>query len=271
MAKIHPTAVIDPSAEIADDAVIGPYCVVGPEVIIGAECFLEAHCVLSRRVRLGCKVRVFPFASLHHINQDLKYRGEDSWIEVGDNTVIREHTSIHAGTQGGGMITKIGANNLIMASVHVGHDFHSDDGVIVSPGSVIGGHVRLDREAILSGLVAVHQFVRIGRLAMVSLDRLLGTVPPFALLEREGFAGVNLVGLRRRNYSNAAIQNLQEGYQKLFRNGGEGDDFQTRVETLAQACPDGAEGALLAELIAFLQEPRQRHLEPLLFRERRAV
>src|SRR5580658_6688495 len=149
MAQIHPTAIIAPGARLADDVVIGPYCVIGEDVSLAAGVSLKSHVVIDGRTTIGERTRIFPFASIGHETQDLKYKGEPSSLEIGRNTTIREHVTINPGTEGGGMVTRVG------------------DHVILVNNATLGGHVVVEDYAILAGLSAVHQFVRIGRHAMI--------------------------------------------------------------------------------------------------------
>ena len=262
-ARIHPTAIVAPGARLADGVEIGPWCRVGPDVVIGKDSVLEGPSVLDGRIVLGERVRVFPFVSIHHHPQDLKYRGEESRVEVGDDAQIREHTSVHAGTEGGGLVTRIGRRNLIMTGIHFAHDVCTEDDVVVGSSSAIGGHVHIESQAVIGGSVAMHHFVRIGTLAMVSMSRVLGDVPPYALLGRNGLLGVNLVGLRRRGYAPAAIRELQAGYRRLFPPLGVAGEraersYTGRLAELTEDCAgrSGPEAELLGDLLDYLNRRR---------------
>ncbi|MDA7984543.1 MAG: acyl-ACP--UDP-N-acetylglucosamine O-acyltransferase [Alphaproteobacteria bacterium] len=271
MSDIHASAIVHPEAEIGEGAVIGPFCQIGPQVQVGKNTRIEGPTVITRRARIGENVHIFPFVSLHHHSQDLKFHGEESWIEIGDGTTVREHASIHGGTAKDGLVTRIGRRNLIMTGVHIGHDVQTEDEVIIASNTALGGHVYVERQAILGGLVGVHQFVRIGRLAMVSAARIGGDIPPFALLHRDGFLGVNLVGLRRRGYTLPQIRRLQRAYEEIFpANDKDGQDnaYRERLLAVTQGVGngDGDDEVLVRDFLRFLNEDNKRHLETLLFR-----
>ncbi|MGR4001315.1 MAG: acyl-ACP--UDP-N-acetylglucosamine O-acyltransferase [Alphaproteobacteria bacterium] len=271
MNNIHATAIIDPKAELADNVTIGPYCQIGPQVHIDENSIIEGPSVITKRARIGKNVHIFPFVSLHHHSQDLKYHGEESWVEIGNQTILREHVSIHGGTAKDNLITKIGQKNLIMTGVHIGHDVQTEDEVIIASNTALGGHVYVEKQAIIGGLVGIHQFVRIGRLAMVSAARIGGDIPPFALLHRDGFLGVNLIGLRRRGYSLPQIRRLQKGYEQIFiahKDKTQGNAYRQRLLSVTQqeADENEEEGILIRDVLRFLNVDNKRHLETLLFR-----
>ena len=165
--EIHPTAVVDPGASIGEDVRIGPYSLIGSDVVLGDNCEIHGHVVIDGRTRIGSGTKIFPFASIGLPPQDLKYNGEPSELEIGANNVIREHVTMNPGTEGGGMLTKIGDRCLFMVGTHVGHDCQLGDSVIMANNATLAGHVQVMDYAVFGGLSAVHQFVRIGRYAMV--------------------------------------------------------------------------------------------------------
>ncbi len=223
MRTIHPTAVVDPAAEIGDGVSIGPFSVVGPNVRLGDGVVLHAHTVVDGRTTLGAGVAVFPHATVGMVPQDLKYRGEPSRLEVGEKTVIRECVTLHLGTEGGGMLTRVGSNCLLMANAHVAHDCVVGNNVILVNCATLGGHVHIGDNAILGGLSAVHQWVRIGEGVMVGgMTGVENDVIPFGMVtgNRARLGGLNLVGLRRANYPRDDIHALRNAYKLLF----EGDD-----------------------------------------------
>ena len=167
MATIHPTAIVDPRARIAAGVSLGPYCVVGPEAVLEEDVELVSHVALSGRTVVGAGTRIFPFASIGHQPQDLKYKGEPSRLEIGRRNVIREHVTMNPGTSGGGMLTKVGDGCLFMVGAHVAHDCRIGDSVIMANNATLAGHVTIEDYAILGGLSAVHQYVRIGKHAMI--------------------------------------------------------------------------------------------------------
>jgi len=219
MPDIHSTAIIDPQAQIGSGVKIGPYCVVGENVILGDGVELMAHVAVDGRTQIGDSTRIYPFASIGHCPQDLKYGGEPSRLEIGANNVIREHVTMNPGTEGGGMLTKIGNNCLFMVGSHVAHDCIIDDHVILVNNATLGGHVVINEWAIIGGLSAIHQFVRIGRHAMVGgMSGIENDIIPYGSVigNRARLQGLNIVGLKRRNFSRDVIHSLRNAYRLLF-------------------------------------------------------
>ena len=217
--NIHPTAIVEPGANIDDGVIIGPYCIVGADVRLGEGVELVSHIVITGRTEIGPRSRAFPFASIGHRPQDLKYRGEPSRLEIGADTVIREHVTVNPGTEGGGMLTRIGDRCLLMVGVHVAHDCLIGDGVIMANNATLGGHVSIDDFAVLGGMSAVHQFVRIGRHAMIGgMSGVENDVIPYGSVvgNRAYLSGLNIVGLKRRSFSRDVIHDLRKAYRLLF-------------------------------------------------------
>lgn len=215
----HPSAVISPKAQIGDGAQIGPYCVIGDDVTLGENAVLSSHVVLDGRTTIGRNARIFPFASIGAIPQDLKYGGEASELKIGDDVRIREHVTINPGTAGGGMLTAIGDRCLLMIGCHVAHDCRLADDVIVVNNVLLGGHVEVDDYAIIGGGAAIHQFVRIGRHAMIGgLSGVENDVIPYGLVtgDRARLKGLNLVGLKRRGFDRGEVQDLRMAYRLMF-------------------------------------------------------
>lgn len=221
-ARIHPAAVVAPEASLGEDVVVGPYAVIGPHVRLGARTEVGPHAMIEGRTTIGADNRIFQFAAIGAVPQDLKYRGEPSVLHIGDGNTIREFATLHPGTEGGGMVTEVGNGCLIMNYVHVAHDCHIGDRVIVANGAQLGGHVTLQDHVVVGALVGIHQFVKIGESAilgagsMVSLD-----VAPFcnATGDRATLHGLNMVGLKRRDLSAASIASLRQAYRIVFRAG----------------------------------------------------
>lgn len=231
MTGIHATAVVDPAARLGDDVRIGPYCVVGPQAELGDGVVLQSHVVVEGRSRLAAGCRVYPFAAIGTTPQDLKFGGEDSEVVIGENTVLREHVTVHPGTEGGGMETRIGANCLLMVGAHVAHDCLIGDGVVMANQATLGGHVSVEDHAFLGGLTAVHQFVRIGRGAMIGgMTGVEGDVIPYGMAtgNRARLNGLNIVGLKRRGVARSEVQTLRAAYRMLF-DAGHGS-FAERLE-----------------------------------------
>ncbi|MDR1112058.1 MAG: acyl-ACP--UDP-N-acetylglucosamine O-acyltransferase [Deltaproteobacteria bacterium] len=219
---IHPTAIVDPSSEIDPQASVGPYSLIGPRVSIGAGTEIMGHVFIDKDTSIGQGCRVFPFASLGADPQDMKYAGERSRLVIGDRVTVRESTTIHRGTKGGGGLTSIGDQALIMASVHVAHDCRLGPGVILSSYAVLAGHVVVEEKAIISGSSAVHQFVRLGRHSFVGgMTGAAKDVPPFMIVagvrDRDIVVTPNLVGLRRCGFSPEAIEAIV-GAHKIIHN-----------------------------------------------------
>jgi len=216
---IHPTAVVSPGAELDRGVTVEPYAVVGPHVRLGRDCWIGPHAVVTGRTTIGAGSRIFQFASVGAVPQDMKYRGEPSSLEMGEDNVVREFVSINPGTAAGGMVTRIGNACLFMVSAHVAHDCRVGNHVILANGAALGGHVEAEDYAIVGGLAGVHQYVRIGESAlcaagaMVSMD-----VPPFCTVagDRARLHGLNLVGLRRRGFDVPAITALKRAYRLVF-------------------------------------------------------
>ena len=216
--RIHPTALIDPTAIIAGDVEIGPFAIIGPSVTIGAGCRIDARATLEQNVRLGANVQVGSGSVIGGPPQDLKYAGEETWVEIGDGTRIREFTTINRGTTASGR-TSIGRNSFIMTYVHIAHDCHIGDGVIMANGTQLAGHVTIEDYAIISGLVAVHQFGRIGEYAFVGgMTRCNQDIPPFvkAVGNPVELYGLNTIGLQRNNFPPATIAALKRAYRLCF-------------------------------------------------------
>jgi UDP-N-acetylglucosamine acyltransferase len=219
---IHPSAVVAPGAELDSGVQIGPYSVIGPYVRIGKNTWVGPHVVIDGRTTIGAANRIFQFASVGAIPQDKKYRDEESELHIGDRNVIREFTTLNPGTAGGGMITRIGNDNLFMAYSHVAHDCLLGNHIVLANCATLGGHVTVEDYVGVGGLAGVHQFTRIGESAylgagsMVSLD-----VPPYCIAvgDRAHLHGLNLVGLKRRGWTNEQIAVLKKAYRTLFSEG----------------------------------------------------
>jgi UDP-N-acetylglucosamine acyltransferase len=221
---IHPTAIIDPGAELGKDVAVGPYSIVGPKVTIGDGCSIGSHAVIESHVRMGKGNRIHSFASVGAIPQDLKYRGEETWVEIGDGNIIREFATVNRGTVGGGGVTSIGNNSLVMAYCHLAHDCRVGNRVIMANAATFAGHVTVEDGAIVGGLTAVHQFVRIGAHCIIGgLSGVSQDVPPYvtAVVSRpqKGYAlyGLNLIGLRRNRFPAETIAALKQAFKMIFR------------------------------------------------------
>lgn len=221
-ATIHPTAFVAPTAKLADGVVVGRCALIGEHVEIGEGCRIEAFASVQDYTRLGKNNVIHSYALVGGIPQDLKFNGEVTSLEMGDGNTVREFTALHRGTEGGGGVTRIGSNNLIMAYVHIAHDCQVGSGVVMSNNATLAGHVTVEDGAILGGLSAVHQFCRVGRNAF--LGGMSGTaydVPPYmmAVGVRGGLQGPNLVGLRRMGLPRDTISAIRAVYQQVWLGG----------------------------------------------------
>lgn len=248
---IHPTALIDPGAEVPSSADIGPFCVIGPGVSIGARTRLMAHVYLEGKLSVGEDNLFYPYCSCGVAPQDKKYRGEPSETRIGNRNNIREFVTINRGTQGGGMITSIGDDNLLMAYVHVAHDVIIHNHTILANGVTFAGHVIVEDYANIGGLTAIHQFVRVGRNAMVgSRSVIKQNVLPYSITASDHSVevyGANRVGLERAGFSAAAIETLQNAFRILTRSGLNTTQALARIE---EELPETDE---LQNLLAFIR------------------
>ena len=219
---IHATAIIDPSAKIAADVSIGPYSVIGPQVEIGAGTVIGPHVVIHGPTRIGCDNRIYQFASLGEEPQDLKFRGEETFLEIGDRNVIREFCTINRGTAQDQSITKIGNDNLFMAYVHIAHDCVVGNHTIFSNNASLAGHVKVDDYVTFGGFAGVFQFCRVGAYSFIATNAVvIKDVPPY-LKVAGSYAkpyGLNTVGLQRRGIVEEAIKQLRRAYKIVYRNG----------------------------------------------------
>jgi UDP-N-acetylglucosamine acyltransferase len=220
--SIHPQAVVAPGAELAEGVEIGPYAVIGPEVRIGCDTTVGSHAVIEGRTTIGARNRIFQFAALGAIPQDLKYHGEQTALVIGDENQIREFTTMHIGTEGGGGVTSVGNRNLFMNFSHVAHDCKIGNRVVFANGATLAGHVIVEDHVIVGGLSAVHQFVRLGESSMLGGGAMVvQDVPPFCVVQgdRAGLVGLNVEGLRRRGFADDELRALRIAYRTLFRSG----------------------------------------------------
>ncbi len=216
---IHPTAVIEDGAVIGADVSIGAYSVVGSRVRLADGVILHSHVVLDGNTEIGANTEIFPFASIGHRPQDKKFKGEDSRLIIGARNVIREHVTMNPGTEGGGLITRVGDDCLFMASSHVAHDCQVGNRIILANNATLAGHVTVGDNAIVGGLSAIHQFVRIGANAFIGgMSAVEKDVIPFGTVkgERASLDGLNLIGLKRSNMERANIHALRHVFKALF-------------------------------------------------------
>jgi UDP-N-acetylglucosamine acyltransferase len=233
--KIHPTAIVSDKAQLGNNVEIGAYSIIGDFVKIGEGTVVKSHVVIDGDTTIGKNNVIYPFSTIGLAPQDLKFKGEKSKVVIGDNNQIREHVTIHLGTQDGSMVTTIGNGCLLMVAVHIAHDCVVGDGVILANNATLAGHVVVEDHVVIGGLSAVHQFVRIGKSAMIGgMSGVESDVIPYGTVmgERAFLAGLNLVGMRRRGIDREDIHALRNFFKKLFSNNQ--TNFAARVSELAQ-------------------------------------
>ena len=257
MVEVHPTAIVEPDSKLGKNVIIGPYCSVGANVIIGDGCRLVSHAVVAGNTSIGANTHIYPFASIGHPPQDMKFKGEPSKLLIGANNIIREHVTMNPGTEGGGMVTQIGNNCLFMVGSHVAHDGVIGNHVIFANNATVAGHVVVEDYAILGGLCAVHQFVRIGCHAMIGgMSGVEQDVIPYGsvLGNRARLAGLNVVGIRRRGFSRSEIADLRKAYRLLFAEEG------SMSERLVDVSEMYKENEAVMEIVDFIRGESSRSI-----------
>ena len=247
MSNIHPTAIIEEGAIVGTNVTIGPFVTISSQSIIGDDTIIDAHANIAGKTTIGNGNHIFSHAVVGSIPQDLKFSGEDVELIIGDNNKIREFTLINPGTKGGGSITKIGNNNLLMGYVHLGHDVIMGNNCILANGVNLAGHVELGNNVVIGGLTPVHQFVHIGDFAMIGgASALSQDIPPYCLAEgnRAILRGLNLTGLRR-HLQREEINLLKTAYRELFE---KGNSLQETAETLLET----SESKIIKNLLTFI-------------------
>jgi UDP-N-acetylglucosamine acyltransferase len=243
MANIHSTAIVDPQAQLDASVTVGPYTIIGPHVRIAAGTTVAAHVVIEGHTTIGRDNRIFQFASIGAANQDKKYKGEPTELVIGDRNTIREFTSLQVGTVQDKGRTTIGNDNWIMAYCHVAHDCVVGNNVTMANSTTLAGHIELGDWVTVGGLVGIHQFVKVGAHAMVGFASAVSQdVPPFMLVDGNPLAvrGVNVVGLRRRDFSAERIAAVRQMHKLLYREGRTLEDARSAIAALAQATPEAA-------------------------------
>jgi UDP-N-acetylglucosamine acyltransferase len=251
---INKSSYIDSNASIGKNVKIGAFCNIGPNVIIGDNAEIISHVNIEGNTKIGKNTKIFPFASIGSAPQDLKYNGEDSFLEIGDNNVIREYVTINPGTKAGGSKTIIGNNNLLMISSHVAHDCNIGNNVVIANNVPLGGHVTIEDSVVIGGNSAVQQFTRIGRLAMIGgMTGVLKDVIPFGLSfgNRNYLRGINLIGLKRKKYDNKTILELDVAFKKIFSSA----NFH---ENLNKINGEYKNNSLVKEVINFIEKDKKR-------------
>ncbi len=251
---IHKTAIIDSNAKISKNVNIGPYTVIGPNVEIGEETEIQSHVNIIGNTKIGKNNKIYPFASIGNDPQDLKFQGEETKLEIGDNNKIREYVTINPGTKGGGGLTKVGNNCLFMVSAHVAHDCVVGNNVILANNVPLGGHAHIGDNAIIGGNSAVQQFTRVGKSAMIGgMCGVVRDVIPYGIAHgnRSILQGLNLIGLRRKNISNKEIMILSDAYKEIFKN-------ENLTENLNNLADKFKTNELVTEVISFIEEDKKR-------------
>jgi len=248
---IHPMSIVDPKARLGDGVSIGPFCTVGPDVVLGEGVELISHVVVAGRTTIGPRTRIYPFASIGHPPQDVKYRGEPSTLTIGADCQIREGVTMNPGTEGGGMVTSIGDRCFFLANSHVGHDCRLGNNIIFSNNVMCAGHVTIGNFVIVGGGAGLQQFIRIGDHAFIGGGAgVLSDVIPFGTIRDNPahLAGLNLIGLKRRGFTREQIHELRRAYRLLFADEG------TLAERVEDVASEFAAHPLIHEILDFIRE-----------------
>ena len=251
---IHQTVVIHPKAKISINVKIGPYSVIGPNVEIGDGTEIQSHVNISGNTTIGKNNKIYPFASIGNDPQDLKFQGEETKLEIGNNNKIREYVTINPGTNGGGGLTKVGNNCLFMVSAHIAHDCFVGNNVILANNVPLGGHAHIDDDAIIGGNSAVQQFTRVGKSAMIGgMCGVVRDIIPYGIAHgnRSVLQGLNLIGLRRKNIPNKNIITLSDAYKKIFKN-------ENLTENLGSLSNELKDNELVSEVVEFIEKDKKR-------------
>src|SRR3954454_8027945 len=246
--QVHPTAIIDPGAEIGAGTTVGAYCVIGADVVIGPDCWLQHHVTLCGPMKGGAKNKFYAYCSIGQQTQDLKYRGEPTYLEIGNENTFREFVTVNRSTTAEGK-TRIGNCGNFLAYSHIGHDCNVDDAVVFSNNGTLAGHVQIGDHANMGGLTAVHQFCRIGRFAITGgCSKIVQDVPPFMIADGNPaeIRGVNLVGLERNSFAPDAVKPIKEAFRLIYRS-----KYNTRqaLEAIRSELPQTPEIAQIVEFI----------------------
>ena len=251
---IHKTAIIDNKAKISANVKIGPYSVIGPNVEIGEGTEVQSHVNITGNTKIGLNNKIYPFASVGNDPQDLKFQGEETKLEIGNNNKIREYVTINPGTKGGGGLTKVGNDCLFMVSAHIAHDCFVGNNVILANNVPLGGHAYIDDNAIIGGNSAVQQFTRVGKSAMIGgMCGVVRDIIPYGIAHgnRSVLQGLNLIGLRRQNIQNKEIMTLSDAYKEIFKS-------ENLTENLNNLSKDFKNNELVLEVIEFIEKDKKR-------------
>lgn len=251
---IHPTAIVSPKANIGSDVQIGAYSIIGDHVTIGEKSVIGPHVVIDPYANIGAQCQIFQYAAIGAIPQSLKFAGEQSSVNIGERCVIREFVTIHRGTEAGGGVTKVGSDCFIMASVHIAHDCVLGNNVVMANCATLAGHITIGNHANIGGLVAIHQFVQIGNYAFVGgKSAVVKDIPPFMIAagDRARLHGLNMVGLKRKGFSQETILNLKKAYRIIFRFGLTLNEALARVSAQVPSSPE------IEELLIFIKSSQR--------------
>ena len=248
--EIHPTAIVDPKAKLGAKTIVGPYCIVGSEVVIGEGCWLQHHVTLCGPMLAGTKNKFYAYCSIGQQTQDLKYAGEPTYLEIGDENSFREFCTVNRSTKADGK-TRVGNRGNFLAYSHIGHDCTVGNSVVFSNNGTLAGHVEVGDHAVMGGLTAVHQFCRIGRFAITGgCSKIVQDVPPFMIADGNPaeIRGVNLIGLERKNYPPESVKVIKEAFRLIYRS-----KYNRRqaIEAMQKELPQTEE---ISELIQFIEK-----------------
>lgn len=252
---IHATAIVEQGAKLGDGVKIGPYCIVGPEAVLGDNVELVSHAAVAGRTTIGPRTRIFPFASIGHQPQDLKFHGEPSTLSVGADCIIREGVTMNPGTEGGGMVTTVGDRCAFLANSHIGHDCRVGNNVVFSNNVMLAGHCTVGDFVILGGGAAVIQFARVGAHSFLGgMSGLEHDLIPYgmALGNRAYLSGLNIIGLQRRGFSRSDIHNLRRAYRLLFADEG------TLLERVEDVAAEFKDNPIVVEIVEFIRAGGKR-------------
>jgi UDP-N-acetylglucosamine acyltransferase len=255
MANIHPTAFVDKQAELDEDVVVSAFAYIGPKVYIGKGTIIKPHTYIEENTKIGKNNIIGPYTVIGTPPQHLEYKGEETWVEIGDGNIIREFATIHRGTAKDQGLTRIGNNCMLMSYVHIAHDCFVEDNVIMANGATLGGHVRVGKRVVMGGFSAVHQFCRIGAYAFIgAMSGVDKDVPPFVKVFGipAKIQGLNLVGLRRAGFTKEDIRKLSQALGIFL------DGPATLKEVIVELKDVFGDDPLIAELITFLENPSRQ-------------
>jgi len=251
--EIHPTAIVDAKAEIGAGTIIGPYCIIAAGVVLGSECWLQHHVTLCGPMTAGARNKFYAYCSIGQQTQDLKYRGEPTYLEIGEENTFREFVTINRGTTSAGK-TRVGNGGNFLAYSHIGHDCDVGDAVVFSNNGTLAGHVFVGDHAVMGGLTAVHQFCRIGRYAITGgCSKIVQDTPPFMIADGNParVRGINLIGLERAGFSPETIKGIKEAFRLIYRS-----KYNTRqaIEAIRNELPPSPE---LTEIVEFIEQSKR--------------